>query len=92
MFSDDNVTTKMQPAVAGISEAHAFVTILANGTPVGTGTVGSDASDGEAGDGQGEEGQGEESEGRSNIPEEKHKEPEIEATLNQQHRRVIVRY
>ena len=53
IFHDDNVTAKMQPAFAGVSEINSKVSIFANGVLVGTGIVGSDQTDGLPGDGQG---------------------------------------
>jgi hypothetical protein len=53
MSNTDNVTNKMQPAFAGISEVNSAVRIFANGQLVGTGVVQSDASDGVLGDDMG---------------------------------------
>ena len=53
VFDDDDVTSKMQPAFAGISEVNSIVSIFANGVLVGTGMVGSDQTDGVPGDGMG---------------------------------------
>ncbi len=53
MSNSDNVTNKMQPAFAGISEVNSAVRVFANGQLVGTGVVQSDASDGVLGDDMG---------------------------------------
>lgn len=52
-ISDDNVTTIISPAFAGTGEANAAVRILADGSVVGHGTIGTDATDGSPGNGLG---------------------------------------
>ena len=53
MLNDDNVTNKMQPAFAGLSEVGSKVNIFANGILVGQGSVTTDVSDGAPADGLG---------------------------------------
>lgn len=52
-YSDDRVTRIQQPALGGISEVGANVSLYANGKLVGRAVVGSDETDGVANDGRG---------------------------------------
>ena len=53
MSADDNVTGKDAPALAGVGDVGARVSLFANGVLVGTGVVGSDETDFVPGDGLG---------------------------------------